>query len=122
MAKLTTILVLVSNVLLLLLALYGVYGAFWVLQPGSKPPEWTPLYGSQSYLASLRNYGYEATIDFGFLTYRMNYVAGEGKITGVSILDWTQLSLLLLAILDICVLLFFVKSKMSLRSSFQKAK
>ena len=118
MTKLKPTLLLVSNVLLLLLAIYGVYGAFWIWQPAATPPQWVPLFGSQSYLLSLKNNGYDATTVYGFLTFRIDYVTEKGKTTGVSIFDWTQFSLLLLAVSDICILLFFLKSKMSLQASF----
>ena len=119
--KLVTLLV--SNVLLLLLALYGVYGAFWVWQEGASPrPQWVPLFGSQSYLQSVINdpnmvKGYNYAIAYEFLTYHVEYWKGTSRIAGVTIFDWTQFSLLLLALLDVGVLVYFLVSRALKKSS-----
>jgi hypothetical protein len=107
--KLTLVALLGLNALLIAIALYGVYGAVWIWQPGATPPQWAPLFGSQSYLLSLRTKGYNCTVVYEFLTYRIEYRSGAGSVSGPAIFDWTQFSLLLLAVSDILVLVYLLR-------------
>jgi len=101
----------ILNALLLFIAAYGVWGAFWVWQPGAEPPQWAPLFGSQSYLQSIKNRGYNATLVYGFLTYRVDiWISGVQKL-GVIRFDWTQFSLILLAFFDSWTLINFLRSR-----------
>jgi len=102
----------ILNALLLFFAAYGVWGAFWVWQPGAEPvPQYAPLFGSQSYLQSVKNQGYNATLVYGFLTYRVDiWINGVQKL-GVTRFDWTQFSLILLAFFDSWALIDFLRSR-----------
>ena len=102
---------LILNALLLLIAAYGVWGAFWIWQPGADPPQWAPLFGTQSYLQSVLDHGYNATIVYGFLTYRVDiWVDGTQKL-GVTRFDWTQFALILLSIFDCWTLIDFLRTR-----------
>jgi len=106
----------ILNALLLFIAAYGLLGAFWVWQPGADPPQWVPLFGAQSYLRSIKNHGYDATLVYGFLTYRVDiWIDGVQKL-GVTRFDWTQFSLILLAVLDSWALIDFLRSRKTGRS------
>lgn len=94
---------LVLNVLFICLAAYGLWGAFWVWQPGANPPQWAPLFGSLSHLRSIRAQGDNATIIHGFLSYRISI---DGALSP-PFLDWTQFFLLLLVVLDASALLYY---------------
>jgi len=102
---------LILNFLLLLIAAYGLWGAFWVWQPGADPPQWAPLFGAQSYLQSIKDRGYNATLVYGFLTYRVDVWINGGQRLGVVRFDWTQFSLILLAIVDGWLLFGFLRSR-----------
>jgi len=97
------------NGLLLFIAAYGLWGAFWIWQPGADPPQWAPLFGAQSYLESIKNRGYDATLVYGFLTYRVDIWISEVQKLGVIRFDWTQFSLILLAFLDGWTLIDFLR-------------
>jgi len=99
----------ILNVLLLFIAAYGLWGAFWVWQPGAEPAQWAPLFGSQSYLQSVKNRGYNATLVYGFFTYRVDIWVGGVQKLGVTRFDWTQFSLILLAFLDGWTLIDFLR-------------
>jgi len=101
----------ILNALLLFIAAYGVWGAFWVWQLGAEPPQWAPLFGSQSYLQSIKNRGYNATLVYGFLTYRVDIWIGGVQKLGVIRFDWTQFSLILLAFFDSWTLINFLRSR-----------
>jgi len=101
----------ILNALLLFIAAYGVWGAFWIWQPGAEPPQWAPLFGSQSYLQSIKNRGYNATLVYGFLTYRVDIWIGAVQKLGVIRFDWTQFSLILLAFFDSWTLINFLRSR-----------
>jgi len=101
----------ILNALLLFIAAYGVWGAFWVWQPGAEPPQWAPLFGSQSYLQSVKNQGYNAILVYGFLTYRVDIWMNGVQKLGVTRFDWTQFSLILLAIFDSWTLIDFLRSR-----------
>jgi len=101
----------ILNGLLLFFAAYSVWGAFWVWQPGAEPPQWAPLFGSQSYLQSIKNRGYNATLVYGFLTYRVDIWIGGVQKLGVIRFDWTQFSLILLAFFDSWTLINFLRSR-----------
>jgi len=105
----------ILNGLLLFFAAYGVWGAFWVWQPGAEPPQWAPLFGSQSYLQSVKDRGYNATLVYGFLTYRVD-IWINGAQLGVTRFDWTQLSLILLAFFDSWTLIDFLRSRKTVKS------
>jgi len=109
------------NALLLFIAVYGVWGAFWIWQPGADPPQDVPLFGSQSYLLSIENRGYTATLVYGVLTYRVDIWSGGVQKLGVTRLDWTQLSLILLAFLDSWTLIDFLRSRKTRKSSSWKS-
>jgi len=101
----------ILNALLFFIAAYGVWGAFWIWQPGAEPPQWAPLFGSQSYLQSIKNRGYNATLVYGFLTYRVDIWIGGVQKLGVIRFDWTQFSLILLAFFDSWTLIDFFRSR-----------
>lgn len=102
----------ILNVLLLLIAAYGLWGAFWIWQPGAEPvPQYAPLFGSQSYLQSVKNRGYNATLVYGFLTYRVDIWINGAQKLGVARFDWTQFSLILLAFFDSWTLIHFLISR-----------
>jgi hypothetical protein len=109
------------NVLLLFIAVYGLWGAFWIWQPGADPPQWVPLFGVQSYLQSIENRGYIATLVYGVLTYRVDIWSGGVQKLGVTRLDWTQLSLIILAFLDCWTLIDFLRSRKTRKSSSRKS-
>jgi len=107
----------ILNILLLLIAAYGLWGAFWIWQPGAEPPQWAPLFGSQSYLQSVKDRGYNATLVYGFLTYRVDiWINGVQKL-GVARFDWTQLSLILLAFFDGWTLIDFLRLRKTAKVS-----
>jgi len=107
---------LILNILLLTMAAYGVWGAFWIWQPGADPPQWVPLFGTQSYLQSVKNRGYNATLVYGFLTYRVDIWTDGVQKVGVTRFDWTQFSLILLAIIDCWTLIDFLRSRKTEKS------
>jgi len=109
--KSNLIILLIFNILLLFLAIYGFLGTFWVWQPGASPPQLVPLFGAQSYLQSLKNRGYNVTLVYGFLTYRVDIWANGVQSLDVVRFDWAQFSLVLLAVVDIWVLIGFLKSR-----------
>jgi hypothetical protein len=115
--KLKLIVFVILNVLLLFFAVYGVWGAFWVWQPGAEPAQWAPLFGSQSYLQSVKNRGYNATLVYGFITYRVDIWIDGVQQFGVPRFDWTQFSLILLAFLDGWTLMGFLRSRKTGKSS-----
>jgi len=111
----------VLNVLLLFIACYGLWGAFWIWQPGADPPQWVPLFGAQSYLQSVENRGYDATLVYGVLTYRVDiWIDGVQKL-GVTRFDWTQFSFILLAFLDGWTLIDFFRSRKTGKSPNMKS-
>jgi hypothetical protein len=111
----------ILNALLLFFAAYGVWGAFWVWQPGADPPQWSPLFGSQSYLQSIENRGYNATLVYGFLIYRVDIWIGGVHKLGVTRFDWTQFSLILLAFFDSWTLIDFLRSRKTGKSPIMKS-
>lgn len=111
----------ILNALLLFIAAYGVWGAFWIWQPGADPPQLVPLFGAQSYLESVKNRGYNATIVYGFLTYHVDiWVDGTQKL-GVTRFDWTQFALILLAIFDGWTLIDFLRTRRTGKSRCTKS-
>jgi hypothetical protein len=115
----------ILNALLLFIAVYGLWGAFWVWQPGAEPPQWAPLYGSQSYLQhviqKLKDYPNHynvtnAVLVYGFLSYRIDvWINGVQKV-GATRFDWTQFSLILLAFFDGWTLIDFLRSRKAAKS------
>jgi len=118
----------ILNALLLFIAAYGVWGAFWIWQPGADPPQLVPLYGSQSYIQSvvqtLEHKGYNVTtaaLVYGFLTYHVDiWVDGTQKL-GVTRFDWTQFALTLLAIFDGWTLIDFLRTRRTGKSRCTKS-
>jgi len=110
--KWSLVVLVAANILLALAAFYGVFGAFWVWQPGTSPyPSWVPLFGSQSYLASLKAEGLDCSIVYEVLSYRISYVNNVGQVFGPAIFDWTQFFILLLVIIDVGALVYFLKPR-----------
>jgi len=101
----------ILNVLLLFIAAYGLWGAFWIWQPGADPPQWVPLFGAQSYLQSIKNRGYDAALVYGFLSYRVDIWDDGVQKVGATRFDWTQFSLILLAFFDGWTLIDFLRSR-----------
>lgn len=120
----------ILNALLLFLAAYGVWGAFWIWQPGAEPPQDAPLYGSQSYLQHViqKLKGYpnyynvtNAVLVYGFLSYRVDvWIDGVQKV-GATRFDWTQFSLILLAFFDSWTLIDFLRSRKAGKSPIMKS-
>lgn len=102
---------LLLNAVLLLVAVYGLWGEFWVWQPGAAPPQWVPLFGANSYLQSVKNRGYDATLVYGFLTYRVDIRSNGVNQPSVTRFDWTQFSLFLLVVFDTWFLVDFLRSR-----------
>jgi len=111
----------ILNLLLAFIAAYGLWGAFWIWQPGADPPQWVPLFGALSYLQSIKNRGYNATLVYGFLTYRVDLWINGVQRVGLTRFDWTQFSLMLLAILDGWMLIDFLRSRRIGRSQSMKS-
>jgi len=116
--KSKVIVFMILNALLLFIAAYGVWGAFLVWQPGAEPPQWAPLYGSQSYLQhvmqTLKDKGYDVTntaLVYGFLSYRVDFCINGVQKIGATRFDWTQFSLILLAFFDSWTLIDFLRSR-----------
>jgi len=108
-SKLISLLLL--NALLLFISIYGLFGAFWVWQPGAAPAQWVPLFGANSYLQAVQNSGYNASLVYGFLTYRVDIWVNGNSEPGVIRFDWTQFFLILLVVLDGWTLASFLKSR-----------
>ena len=102
---------LLLNALLLLVAIYGLWGQLWVWQPGSAPPQWVPLFGANSYLQAIKNRGYDATLVYGFLTYRVDIWVNGVNQPGVTRFDWTQFSIILLIALNSWILVDFLRTR-----------
>jgi len=118
---------LILNALLLLIAAYGVWGAFWIWQPGAEPSQWVPLYGSQSYIQSvvqtLERNGYNVTnaaLVYGFLSYRVDFWINGVQKVGATRFDWTQFALILLAIFNGWTLIDFLRTRKTEKSGCTK--
>ncbi len=101
----------IANIALALAAVYGVFGAVWIWQVGANPATWSPLFGSQSYLASLQTGGFDCAITYGILNYRIKYFTSTGEVLGPAILDWTQFFVLVIAIVDVGTLVYFLRPR-----------